>query len=364
MREPQRTCVFCGAGGRLTGEHVFGDWLTRIGLDLSPSRHGAGPINRSARDLGVSRPFTRTVRDVCGSCNNGWMSNLEAVASRVLSPFILGKAGSVSEKDAGAVVAWVQKTALVGLLVSSEDDRTRGYGVRAHEYRALYELRDEAAPLPASQFWIGRHDGEQRLASVWVTPMVVKVNGLPEPDLPQAYVMTVVLGELLLHGVRFTAPGLQFDFKSADGFMQAWPKAGPVSWPCGTTIDDRKFPRLSKGLNLVSLLPNVTLMPWRPAADLPPSTADGPRVRLPTPCGEHFVFYPQALNLAGLSGDFYSFITSCECGKAYLVQTEEDGAHFKAEGAGQAISDAYEALPGEEFVIEDDGGQFVFKAAR
>jgi len=54
-------------------------------------------------------------------------------------------------------------------------------------------------------------------------------------------------------------------------------------------------------------------------------------------------------------------MTSCECGKTYLVQTEADGAHFKAEGTLEAVAAAYEKLSGDEFVIQSDAGQFVFK---
>ena len=31
-----RTCAFCGFRGTLTGEHVLGSWLSKIGLDLTP----------------------------------------------------------------------------------------------------------------------------------------------------------------------------------------------------------------------------------------------------------------------------------------------------------------------------------------
>src|SRR4051794_11471516 len=72
-----KTCVFCGSGGKLTGEHVFGDWLSRIGLSTESVLQAAGPLNRSLRRMGVTRPFGWTVRDVCGPCNNGWMSRLE-----------------------------------------------------------------------------------------------------------------------------------------------------------------------------------------------------------------------------------------------------------------------------------------------
>jgi hypothetical protein len=81
-----RACIFCGAEGRLTGEHVFGDWLSRIGLVSEPVGHAAGPLNRNLRDLGVTPPFQRTVRDVCAQCNNGWLSRLETIAHRVPTP--------------------------------------------------------------------------------------------------------------------------------------------------------------------------------------------------------------------------------------------------------------------------------------
>ena len=93
------TCAFCGFSGKLTGEHVFGDWLARIGLDLEPVQFDGGPLNRLGRDLGVDRPFRRTVRNVCGTCNNGWMSRPEDVAKRVLTPLILGERGAIEPAD-------------------------------------------------------------------------------------------------------------------------------------------------------------------------------------------------------------------------------------------------------------------------
>jgi hypothetical protein len=184
-------CAFCGFSGKLTREHVFGDWISRIGLDLEPALHGTGPLNRIGQEQGVRPPFRQTVH-VCGACNNGWMSRLEAVAQRVLTPFILGEHGEIAPQDSGAVVAWAQKTALTAMLISSEEQRSAGYGLPASEYREAYAQRDEMRPLPASQFWAGRYAGEYRLASTWVTPLVVTVEGLPEPDWPRGYATTIV----------------------------------------------------------------------------------------------------------------------------------------------------------------------------
>src|SRR5690242_17086374 len=54
---------------------------------------------------------------------------LEGVAARVLTPMILGRAGTIERNDQAAIVRWATKTALVGMLLSSDRDRAAGYGV-------------------------------------------------------------------------------------------------------------------------------------------------------------------------------------------------------------------------------------------
>jgi hypothetical protein len=355
------TCAFCGRTGKLTGEHVLGDWLSRIGLDLDPVAHVTGPLNRMRREVGVTPPFRRTVRDVCGPCNNGWMSQLEDVARRTLTPFILGEPGRLAREDQGAIAAWLQKTALVAMLVSSGQERGGGYGLPSAEYRALYDQRSAMEPLPASQAWIGRYSGESRVASIPVTPLVVTIEGLPEPELPQAYAMTVLLGELLLTGVRFTTPGLQLDVTARDGFAQLWPAVADITWPPGEPVDDAEFLPLATGKNLRVTEPHLALRPWKPAIELAGGQLVGSMVELPTICGKHVVYYPRVLVDEAMRGRFYGFMSSCECGTAYIIETEADGAHCKAAGTPEAIGERYKQLPGEEYVIEDEGGKFTFK---
>jgi hypothetical protein len=345
----------------LTREHVFGDWLTRIGLDLGPVAQGAGPLNRLLRDMGVNAPFRQTVRDVCDRCNGGWMSRLEGAAKRVLTPFILGQSGSMEPTDQGAVAAWVQKTALVAMLVSSEKDRNSGYGLPSTEYREMFERRDSVEPLPATDVWIGRYRGQGRTGTVWVTPLVVAVEGTKEPDWPQAYAMTLVLGELLLHGVSFTTPSLELQLSTLRGFSQLWPAVDRVTWPNSTSVDDAGFVSLSGGRELLVTEPHVSLRPWKPATDLADSRSTGSMVELPTLCGEHVVYYPQLLVREAMRGRFCMFTTSCECGKAYLMQAQHDGVHCKEVDTPEAIAAMYEELPGMEYEIADENGRFYYK---
>jgi hypothetical protein len=81
-------------------------------------------------------------------------------------------------------------------------------------------------------------------------------------------------------------------------------------------------------------------------------------VELPTICGKHAVYYPAALIHEAMRGRFYAFETACDCRTAYLIHTEPDGAHCKAADTVEAISELYEALPGEEYMIEDEHGTF------
>jgi hypothetical protein len=360
-----KSCVFCGSEGPLTKEHTFADWLSKIGLDLQPRRHGAGPLNRSLQDRGVTRPFTQTVRDVCRSCNGGWMGALEAAAGRVLPQLILGQPGSIeTEQDCAAIARWTHKTALVNMLVVPGVDQARG--PLASEFRELWETRD-STPLARTTFWIGRYQGTDRTATAWLTPMTVTVEGVPTPERPQGYVMTLVVGQVLLQGIRFTTPLLEFEVRSRHGFAQLWPRPAPVSWPAGSPVMDDEFDEVGKGRHLLPVDSRIELRPWKRAVDLPDSEDEGDLVRLATPCGDHHhVYYPRVLVEAGVRGVWHAFLTSCECGKVYLVFTESGGAHFRAEGEEtdssiEWVVQRYEELEGAELVLETAEGEFTCK---
>ncbi len=346
----------------MTAEHVLPNWLRDVGLPMDPAQPSSSWLNRSPRVFGPPvPPFRTTVRQVCTSCNTGWMSKLETVARRVLAPIILGEPQTILEADQPAVAAWVLKTVLVSFWVSPAGDRAGGYGVPASEYADLYERGGLLTPPDYMQAWIGHYSGEKRRTVVQGTPLVVRVDGLPEPDGPQGYGMTIALGDLFLQGVRWTTPSLALHLRTAQGLAQIWPVAHAVTWPSGDAVDDETFDASCKGLNLLPTGPHITVRHWRAATDLPDSQAEGGTVRLPTPCWKHDVCFPGVLAAQAMRGNFHAFMTSCQCGKAYLVRTESDGAHFKAEGSAGAIQAMYEALPGDEVVIEDQGGTFVCK---
>ena len=173
--------------------------------------------------------------------------------------------------------------------------------------------------------------------------------------------MTIVLGALVLHGVRFTTPRLQVEVTTRQELPQLWPPMRPVAWPVGAVVDDATFLSFTAGKELRSSEKHIGLRPWKPATDLEDSRAVDGMVELPTTCGQHVVYYPTDLVHEAMRGRFYVFMTACECPTAYLIHTEADGAHCKAADTAEAISAMYEGLPGEEYVIEDEHGVFTCK---
>jgi hypothetical protein len=358
-------CVFCGASGKMTAEHVLPNWLAGIGLTSQPAAGAAsGWLNRSPQPRGPGKPFRTTVRAVCASCNNGWMSGLEQVARRVLTPMIRGEETVVSKDDQPVLAMWALKTTLVAMMVSSQEDRAQGYGLPPAEFVELHSQRDQRQPPDHVQVWLGRFDGKQHLASVQATPMIVTAQDAAKSDFPHAYMFSVLLGETFLQGIRFTTPSLGFDLTTEQGFTPIWPVRSDLDWPTGEAVTDDTLRRVQKGLNLRPVEPGLQLLPFRPAVDLPGSAAEGRMVRVPAPCGKHAVNYPAALVTEAMDRRFYAFMTMCECPKAYLVHTESDGAHFKAEGPLEAIEASYEALSGEEDLMEVPDGKFFYKHLR
>jgi len=96
---------------------------------------------------------------------------------------------------------------------------------------------------------------------------------------------------------------------------------------------------------------------------LPPGKLRGTMVEMPAPCGRHVVNYPARLAQQAVQRRYVVFHTSCECGRAYMVATQPDGAHFRQEGTPEAIIENYEAVPWKEARVSDANGAFVYKEA-
>ncbi|MBB5157426.1 hypothetical protein [Saccharopolyspora phatthalungensis] len=135
--------MFCDAPGRLTQEHIFGDWLRKLGYNGVGLREiGDPPIVQRG---GV---FSKKLQIVCASCNNGWMSRLEQDAKPLLIHLFRSHGRSIPlEEDAQLTLArWAFKTAVV----CAYADKNQQVEPFPKEHRREFYENDQ----PPNQAWI------------------------------------------------------------------------------------------------------------------------------------------------------------------------------------------------------------------
>jgi len=118
----KRKCIFCGAPPPLTREHVIPSWLQEYVGGGEPSKFVGTRTNFIGMPLDERRASGNsfTLKSVCGTCNHGWMSQLEKGFAELLprleadiNPrrFTKGERTTISK--------WIIKTGIVAHLSSN-----------------------------------------------------------------------------------------------------------------------------------------------------------------------------------------------------------------------------------------------------
>ena len=109
-----RVCVFCGEGG-LTKEHAWPKWLIEL---LSPTPDDDVIHELIDSDKKVVRRHRTSglgafVRQVCASCNNGWMGSLETSSQGDLTSLIQGQSTRLTPSSQVGLTRWLVKTGMM-----------------------------------------------------------------------------------------------------------------------------------------------------------------------------------------------------------------------------------------------------------
>ena len=116
----ERKCVGCeklSAEASRTREHILPQWLASEvempGVSLKHYRHDESEQRDDLlRDHSLK---TFVVKNVCATCNNGWMSRLESQSKPILSGLMNLKSTllQLSDGDRATIAAWAIKTAFM-----------------------------------------------------------------------------------------------------------------------------------------------------------------------------------------------------------------------------------------------------------
>jgi len=106
-----RRCLFCSSNANSL-EDAWPHWVTDQfkrprSVEVQAERRGI-----KLKPWHVHQP-TLTVRCVCRSCNNGWMSQLEVQAQRFLQPLLVGDSCDLETEGQATLALWSLKTAMV-----------------------------------------------------------------------------------------------------------------------------------------------------------------------------------------------------------------------------------------------------------
>jgi hypothetical protein len=108
-----RECAFCPAAAKLSGEHIWSDWMNA----LFPGKKAFRKINER---MEVTKSWTSSQLDwkakvVCEPCNNGWMSKIESRhAKPAMADLIAGKLDiPIPQSRANSIALFAFKTAVI-----------------------------------------------------------------------------------------------------------------------------------------------------------------------------------------------------------------------------------------------------------
>ena len=251
--KPPKLCAFCGKPGKMTKQHIWPNWLKRIrtpvatshtqvmGEFLTFSPGSRRPPYRAQTHQGHAG--SRKIKNVCQTCNNGWMSRIEEAAKDAALPLILDQECSLTPNHQRELARWFT---LMTMMSEFTDPMTAA--LRRDDRRFLTDHLD---PPPIFKMWIGRYIGrhpEQHWCRHTGMSMSLTADGSNDPSRCNTQTTTIVLGALCIHTYSSTVDP---DFPGYMGapIIQVWPVSDEtIGWPPVIGLSDEKIIALSESL--------------------------------------------------------------------------------------------------------------------
>jgi len=224
-----RQCIFCDAKAD-TAERIFPDWIgkvitnTEIEVEVVTLTEDG---YTSCRNYPAKGAAGQRAKVVCGTCNGGWMSDLQGEAKPLLVPLVAGKPKGLTTVEQLLAAEWAIKTAMVGETVM------RYVNAFSQEDRELVR-REHRPPLRA-----GVHAASYAVDEPHATRFFRVVLGTSLDNAPVAdvYINTIQIGHLILQ-VRGTHSFPATDNRALERIavpneveIPLWPPVERCEWP-------------------------------------------------------------------------------------------------------------------------------------
>jgi hypothetical protein len=146
-----KPCLFCNnnAGNR---EHLWPKWIHER-IDFGPLK-----MDRYQSEQIIIPNPEITVKSVCETCNNGWMSHLEAKNIPIIGSMLVDLSITLDHSVQETVTEWVMKTAMV-----FDSTRPKAAGVRFYCRDDCSKIRERLFIPEHTRVWIGRINSKHLL---------------------------------------------------------------------------------------------------------------------------------------------------------------------------------------------------------
>jgi hypothetical protein len=220
-------CLFCDnkAGNR---EHLWPQWI-HDRIDFGPLK-----MDRyQSQQIIIPSPEI-TVKSVCATCNNGWMSDLETKNIPAIGSMLIDLAIPLDRSAQRIIAAWTIKTAMM-----LDSTRPKAAGARFYRKVDCVKMRESLFIPEHSRVWLGRSESKHILALG--TDYRHRRPNSSEPHM-QFTVTTLVAGHFVAQAITqrkfpkfadLDMPALQPKGRGWMNFLtQIWPiEREWVAWP-------------------------------------------------------------------------------------------------------------------------------------
>jgi hypothetical protein len=212
-RPPAGTCIFCGKPGKMSREHIWGDWLKAfVPPKMNKHNFHAQRINKPGATpsattmLKAGDPLRAKVRVVCASCNNTWLSQLQQQAKPHLIPLIQGQRTALGSTAQERVAAWCAMATMTAEFIDPDP-----HSIAVSPADRDWLMQNRTAP-PGWRIWIGNYRRKNWIPR-WVHftfPMLeaheMPAQNDPIPPYPNTQATTFTVGQLYVHAMSSAYP--------------------------------------------------------------------------------------------------------------------------------------------------------------
>jgi len=224
-RSPGR-CIFCASTG-VTKAHIFAKSWTGLFDEPNETREHevvhryVDPETGEQRVTKRAKTFALVSRKVCGTCNSGWLNELEGRVKPLMADFAANRPVLLSPSEQTDLALW----ASVATLIAMSMDPAAADFADPELARTIHRTRK---PTVGMDIWLGANShGEMG----WFRSHSLNIS--PAPKRKGAWGATIAFGYAVIHLVCHDMPEQRMNLKrdARRSMRRVWGPQDRVVWP-------------------------------------------------------------------------------------------------------------------------------------